>query len=193
METRVVSTPHPGAGISESQTKGHHNHPAGRGIAKQSSNTGDQAKDQSCGPDTSCQDKSCPTTFKGGKVSGLAGVDPNRVKGKPSRDIPSDKGAKLLVYSGRICGHVATFMLDSGAECNVITKSFVDKVGLKTSPVTSPIIAKGYDGVESDCKDQILRARLRLKELKDEVNLLVLNVSTCDVILGKSWLAKHNP
>ena len=85
-------------------------------------------------------------------------------------------------------------MIDGGAGCSAISRAFVDTNGIKTTLIPNPLVAKGYDGKGSPCTQYVSKARLRLKELKDEVDLLVLELDNeCDVILGKAWLDKHNP
>ena len=102
---------------------------------------------------------------------------------------------KLLVYSGFICGQVAKVLLDGGASCNVISFTFAKQHGLQITDLASPVVPRGYDGQTGvPCEKAVRNARLRLGDLKDKVDLYVMDLAPeYDVILGKPWHAKHNP
>ncbi|KAK3524756.1 hypothetical protein QTP86_002500 [Hemibagrus guttatus] len=88
-------------------------------------------------------------------------------------------------------------LLDSGSAGNFISGTLCRQLGLRTKATATPYQIWSITGKPLGCR-QVSRSAgpvlLQIDALHvEETTLLVLEESTADVILGRSWLEQHNP
>jgi hypothetical protein len=100
---------------------------------------------------------------------------------------------QLLTFKGKINGHEALILLDSGASRNFVDTKFVQGYKLATKDIT-PIKVVFADGAQKE-----INKELNIKELKLDtyrttgLNAQVITLKNYDAILGKPWLHHANP
>lgn len=103
---------------------------------------------------------------------------------------------KLLLVKIRILGRTCSALVDSGATHNIVSTDFVETHKLdasSTGPVKQVRLA---DGSTTATAGALRGARYRMGDTFTDVDdFIVMNMNDeeFDVILGKPWLAKHNP
>ena len=98
----------------------------------------------------------------------------------------------LLTLSGQFEAKPVVLLVDGGAGQNFISERFVqtyDLPVLPTSLKSRVILANG----DVQHVDKMVVGQLRLGAYKEKLPLHVLPLAQYDVILGKPWLALHNP
>jgi len=104
---------------------------------------------------------------------------------------------RLQVFRGVVNGQTVNILLDSGAAGNFISKSFVDEyrlVSKKRNPTGPVAQATMADGTAYDLDEYVHRAKIKIKDYRDTVDLDVVPLdSAYQVILGQPWLEKYNP
>lgn len=98
----------------------------------------------------------------------------------------------LIIFDGLINNHKARVLLDSGASYDYISADFVREKKIQTES-TSPRNVVIADGTPHKTDSVIKNANLTIGHLHDQVSLHVFPLTTCDVILGKPFLFRHNP
>jgi hypothetical protein len=101
----------------------------------------------------------------------------------------------MIVMKGRINGHDARILLDSGSSGNFVSDKFIDRNKLSST------IEKGMnhqkvklaDGSRCDSTGVLQSATIDIGDYTDDINLSTLSLHDYDVILGIPWLEKHNP
>ncbi|KAL0188352.1 hypothetical protein M9458_015451, partial [Cirrhinus mrigala] len=88
-------------------------------------------------------------------------------------------------------------LIDSGSAGNFISSALAQCLGLKTTPTEVRYYVQSVTGQSLSKKDVQHRAgpiHLQIGQChEEEIWLLVLKGSTIDVVLGRPWLARHNP
>ena len=85
-------------------------------------------------------------------------------------------------------------LLDSGADCNFISRRVVDILKIPTHTLDDPIPLRLADGNLTDAIDLIsVPVRLLLGSMTDEIVFYVTDLNPFDLVLGHSWLYSHNP
>ncbi len=90
-----------------------------------------------------------------------------------------------------------TALIDSGSAGNFIAGTLSRQLRLPTSTTTKVYQVQSVIGKplsRKQVRHQVGPVAIRVGQLhKEELNLLVLEDSTADVILGRPWLVQHNP
>ncbi|KAL0185695.1 hypothetical protein M9458_017365, partial [Cirrhinus mrigala] len=88
-------------------------------------------------------------------------------------------------------------LIDSGSAGNFISGALAQQLGLQTTPTEVKYHVQSITGQSLSKKDVKHRAgpiHLQIGQChEEEIWLLVLEGSTIDVVLGRPWLARHNP
>ncbi len=90
-----------------------------------------------------------------------------------------------------------TALIDSGSAGNFIAGTLSRQLRLPTSTTTKVYQVQSVIGKplsRKQVRHQVGPVAIRVGQLhKEELNLLVLEDSTADIILGRPWLVQHNP
>jgi hypothetical protein len=100
---------------------------------------------------------------------------------------------QLLRFNGRINGHPAWILLDSGASRNFVDEKFAQKYQLAQTS-TKPFTVELADGRKKEVNKEIKINKLELDSYRTTgIVAQVLNLQRYDAILGKPWLYHANP
>jgi hypothetical protein len=101
---------------------------------------------------------------------------------------------QLLRFKGKINGHEAWILLDSGASRNFIDTKFVQKHNLATQDIT-PLMVQMADGTQQEINKELGIKELRLDtyHTTGQLSAQVITLQNYDAILGKPWLYYANP
>lgn len=90
-----------------------------------------------------------------------------------------------------ICGIPAKLLIDSGSSHSFISPAFASKIGRK-SETMDYVLAENIPLNKVDHTDQIFRAcPIIMGDRKLSINLILLNMSDFNVIIGMDWLSPH--
>ena len=106
----------------------------------------------------------------------------------------NDGLSDLLRVHGRVNGHKALILLDSGSTHDFVSEDFVRRHHLETQTgddVFTVTLADGTTNTRPHVSTKPLH--LTLPDLGEEQTFSVFPLSRYDVILGKPWLTKNNP
>ena len=103
-----------------------------------------------------------------------------------------DLSTSLLKFYGKLAEQKALVLVDGGSTCNFVSEAFVRRHKLRTVPLQSPMMVTVANGAVEQLGQQ-LRIRLHVQKYHQKVNLVVLPNLEYDVLLGKPWLAYHQP
>ena len=86
-------------------------------------------------------------------------------------------------------------LLDSGANATFINKAVVERLGLLLEALTNPIRVFNVDGSRNSAGDVTHAVSLTVDFLghREELRAEVTNLGKNSLILGYTWLKKHNP
>ena len=86
-------------------------------------------------------------------------------------------------------------MLDCGASDSFIDQEFVKKNNIKTKKLANPAVIRNADGTANNAGrvTEKVETRMRYKGHVEVMIFYVTNLGNVDVILGLTWLKKHNP
>lgn len=86
-------------------------------------------------------------------------------------------------------------MLDCGASDSFVDQEFVKKNNIKTKKLTNPAVIRNTDGTANNAGrvTEKVEASMRYKGHIEVMTFYVTNLGNVDVILGLTWLKKHNP
>src|SRR3954451_22302748 len=99
----------------------------------------------------------------------------------------------MLTFNGIINKHSAKVLIDSGSSGNFVREKFANSVQLPLQLKNIPYQVKLADKTTLDVNQAAPRTELQIQDHHDTIDLDVLPLEGNDVILGKSWLRKHNP
>ena len=86
-------------------------------------------------------------------------------------------------------------LIDSGATTTFINQSVVDKHNLVTYKLASPLTVVNADGTSNQhgqIRDSV-RAYLEIGSHKSSNQMLVTDLGNKDMIIGMTYLRRHNP
>lgn len=98
----------------------------------------------------------------------------------------------LLILDGFINGQKAKLLLDSGASYDYVAKSFIERNKLETE-VAQPRNVTIADGTNYVTNELLPKAELRIGKFNDQITFHCFPLTSCDIILGKPFLFRHNP
>ena len=127
------------------------------------------------------------------KIRGKQDATPNSelvVRLGVTRQSGSDQ---LLVFSGLINKVTANFLVDSGANTNCVSTKFVQENGIVCTELHTPVSEIGYEGQSAKITKELRAARVWLRDFKDKMDLMVLDIADYDMILEKPWLSRCQP
>ena len=86
-------------------------------------------------------------------------------------------------------------LLDSGANATFIDKAIAERLGLTLEVLTNPIHVFNVDGSRNSAGDVMHAVNLTVGFLghREELHAKVTNLGKNSLILGYTWLKKHNP
>jgi hypothetical protein len=99
----------------------------------------------------------------------------------------------LIKLTGKISGHDAVILVDSGATGNFASEEFVQRHQLTTSEWANKGSVALADGHQKETGKYLSEAEIRIDSFVDRTPLTVFPLRGYDVILGMPWLAQHNP
>src|ERR1700730_3034015 len=100
---------------------------------------------------------------------------------------------ECMIVEGYIAGHKARILIDSGAKMSHISCSFVNKHQLSTSTHSIPTLLVMADGHKQVTERVVSNAKLQLNNVSENIDMLVMNMTQYDAILGMSWHFAHYP
>ena len=88
-----------------------------------------------------------------------------------------------------------TALLDSGATGMFIDREYVKKSGFTTRMLSNPIPVRNVDGTPNEAGSimDVVELNLRYRNHAERVFFAVTNLGKQNVIMGHTWLQKHNP
>lgn len=98
---------------------------------------------------------------------------------------------ELLRYKGNIHNRPVEILVDGGSTDSFISKRTVEELKLltdKTEPITLT-----YANGEKEKSDEKINTNVKIGDYDEEMELRMANLKNVDIILGKPWLATHNP
>ena len=100
---------------------------------------------------------------------------------------------QLLRFNGKVNGHKAWILLDSGASRNFVDEKFVAKINLPTKNIPA-VSVELADGRKSEITKAADVQKLELgKYQTNNISTQVLKLQRYDIILGKPWFYHANP
>lgn len=99
----------------------------------------------------------------------------------------------LIKLPGLLNGLPCLFLIDSGSTGNFVADAFTQRHRLQMQPRANKQRIALADGSSVWCSNQLPCGRLQIGSFSEELDLDVTALDHCDAILGKPWLAKHNP
>ena len=86
-------------------------------------------------------------------------------------------------------------LLDSGANTTFIDKAVAERMGLMLEALTNPIRIFNVDSSRNSAGDMTHAVNLTVNFLghREELHTEVTNLGKNSLILGYTWLKKHNP
>ena len=111
------------------------------------------------------------------------------------QDSCSDKNLFPISLSFSNQTLAAGAFIDSGADDNLIDFAFAKRVGIPLTPLAQPLSVQGLNGDLLDrVTHQTIPVTLTISGNHVEmISFKVLRSSAAAVVLGKTWLVKHNP
>ena len=97
----------------------------------------------------------------------------------------------LIVFKGLINGHPARILIDSGASFDHISTEFSKKANLQETTGESQQVTLA-DGKHCGISKKV-NSSITIGKFSDKVTFSIFPLKTCDAILGKPWLFRHNP
>jgi len=111
----------------------------------------------------------------------------------PSVAVAKAMGVPALRFSGLLNGYPVTILVDSGAERDCASKSFVERHGLNSiDPEKSDVLIQLADGQVKMC-GILEAAQFQLGKVTDSCDFAVTELQGEDLILGMPWLMRRNP
>lgn len=95
--------------------------------------------------------------------------------------------------SGVIHNKPALILVDCGSSGNFISRSFVHKHKIASTPGEESSSVSLADGSTCNTNSSVNNVEVGVGDYKDKLDLTVMKLQGYDVILGMPWLSKHNP
>ena len=96
-------------------------------------------------------------------------------------------------YPSSLYGRRVSFMVDSGADGNFISKSIVEKLGEEMQESHLPGTIQYANGHEEPLGGATAPLTLRIGGVQFTQQFIVLELNSNDIILGQPWLRRWNP
>ncbi|KAL1914577.1 uncharacterized protein VTP21DRAFT_8202 [Calcarisporiella thermophila] len=104
----------------------------------------------------------------------------------------TNRHGDLLMYRGFLDKFPAKLLVDGGASDNFVTKDLAYCFGNKI--IETPSFELYFaNGEKQICSRRLVGVHLRLGEYEQALNFVVADLPHYDIVLGKPWLAEHNP
>lgn len=101
---------------------------------------------------------------------------------------------ELLRFRGRIDGHDAVFLIDSGSTHDFISAEFVRRHGVKTHVVDEHFSVTLADGrTTAETRRCTAPLKVTISNESEQQSFTVFSLMKYDAILGRPWLTKNNP
>ena len=100
---------------------------------------------------------------------------------------------RLLTLRGTVEGKKATILIDGGSQANFISGNFTCNHHINTLKRLEPQQIQMPDGHHQSSSEVVPSAKLQIGDYHDSVKLIVTDIASFDIILGKPWLTHLNP
>lgn len=107
--------------------------------------------------------------------------------------ITTKASSQLLTTTGEVEDENVRILIDSGATDNFISKEWLKGRDGKVKPIPVPIEVQLADGVSKEKISRQMTTEVKIGEFKSEERLYEATLGKYDIVLGISWLCKHNP
>jgi phosphoglycolate phosphatase-like HAD superfamily hydrolase len=103
-------------------------------------------------------------------------------------------GATIMLYDTRN-HHNVQALIDSGCTSSAISREFVVKHKINTTPIPHPVPVYNADGTRNQDGDikEYVELSLDVKGHRERINLMVTGLKHHHIFLGMDWLTRHNP
>lgn len=101
-------------------------------------------------------------------------------------------GRKSLMFESLLCGSFCEALVDSGASHSFVSLHFLQDNGIGYQSVEAPE-ATLADGSCLAIVGVVTNMHMQIGNFKFKESFLVVDISNLEVVLGMSFLAKHNP
>nr|XP_043639278.1 uncharacterized protein LOC122610348 [Erigeron canadensis] len=88
--------------------------------------------------------------------------------------------------------HYASVLFDSGAERNFVALDFKDKTNMITGKLNDKYVVEYANGQKYGTNEIILDCPLILVDKNFTIDLIPVEISSFDIIVGMDWLSKHH-
>lgn len=106
----------------------------------------------------------------------------------------SDHLDELLRFRGKVDGHDAMFLIDSGSSHDFISARFVREHKVQTQALEGIFSVTLADGrTTSESRLRTLPLKVKLADGNEKLTFTVFPMTQYDIILGRPWLTKNNP
>ena len=137
-----------------------------------------------------------PVKVEGAPQLGQAkdSLQPGDLK-NPGGSVAASAGtaSQVLLLQGTLNGRKITFLVDSGANGNFVSSSWMDTAHVKAIDRVSLKSVTFANGQSEFSQRMLPHARMRLQSHSENLSFDVIDLQGYDAILGKPWLTKHNP
>ena len=100
---------------------------------------------------------------------------------------------KVLLLQATLNGKPITFLVDSGANGNFVSSTWVEAFSAKALDRVSSKQITFANGQSGFSQAMLPAARLKCQGHQEKLSLDIIDLHGYDAILGKPWLTKHNP
>jgi hypothetical protein len=113
--------------------------------------------------------------------------------GPSIKEAADDAAEMLLEFQGLVEDTPCSILIDGGATNCFVSSDLLDCHGIKYAPMVAAMQTAMANGQQQACVGVIPGALVEIDGYKGFVKLLVTKLGNHRVILGKPWLARHNP
>ena len=106
---------------------------------------------------------------------------------------PSLSMPRSLVYRLRTTGGMIDALLDSGADVSLISESTVQKRGIATTPLDTPLDVVLANRSRQRATRCVFTLTLAKGPWEDQIHCVVVSNLARPLFLGRNWLSKWNP
>src|SRR3984893_11168365 len=105
----------------------------------------------------------------------------------------TNSSVECMIVEGDICGHKSRILIDSGDKMSHISSTFVNAHQLSTATCAIATVLVMADG-HKQVVDRIMpNAELQLRDNTEGIDMLVMDMTHYDAILGMNWHYAHYP
>jgi hypothetical protein len=105
----------------------------------------------------------------------------------------STSARRMMVFRGSVAGHSAVVLLDLGANANFVSDRWARSRGLRERPMTTATEVTTATGKTHAATTQLDSTEVRVVGSIHRSSLIVVPLSTYDVILGTPWFKATRP